>query len=258
VFGSAAGGTVLLDEVGELPAAAQAALLRVLESKRVMRVGSSREVQVDVRVIAATHRDLEAMCDSGEFRRDLLYRLNALTIEIPPLRERQADIQPLVARFLRLANQASDRNVTISENALVALERYDWPGNLRELRNAIERAVVIVPTEEIGFDDLPQAVQTAAADLAPCEAAESLRSEGVTERPGTVEDEPTVESMPDSELDFKTRVQRYETEVIVETLRAASDNQSEAARRLQMPLRTLVHKMKVYGIKKLGYGVSDE
>jgi len=131
VFESADGGSVLLDEVGELPQSAQVALLRVLETKRLTRVGSSKELAVDARVIAATHRDLEAMCEQGSFRRDLLFRLNAMTVNIPPLRERGEEIAPLTARFLADANEANGCDIEgIDPAALQLLHRYDWPGNV--------------------------------------------------------------------------------------------------------------------------------
>ena len=142
------------------PPEAQAALLRVLETKQIRRVGSSKEIAVDVRVIAATHRDLEAMCAEGRFRDDLLYRLNAMTLKIPPLRERPEEIAPLVELFIKQASAANGCSVKgIDADALRLLHRYPWPGNVRELRNAIERAVVIARGERISIDDLPQRVR---------------------------------------------------------------------------------------------------
>jgi len=144
LFEAADGGTIMLDEVGELPAAAQVALLRVLEEKRVRRVGATREIEVDVRVIAATHRDLEAMVEARSFRRDLFYRLNGVDVTLPPLRARREDIAPLAERFLKKAAKANGREVrSIAPEAMVLLKEYGWPGNVRELRNAVERAVVI-------------------------------------------------------------------------------------------------------------------
>jgi len=247
VFEAADGGTVFLDEVGELPAAAQAALLRVLESKRVTRLGSSKEFEVDVRLITATHRDLEAMCQTGGFRLDLLYRLNAMTLTIPPLRARPEEIEELALRFLRQANEANDRGLRgIEAEALALLKGYAWPGNVRELRNAIERAVVIAEGDWITKQDLPERIR-----LAPRAAA-----------PTHPEAAPEVEELPSSARsaggDLKARLLRYEAEIIVDALRAADWNQTEAARALGMPLRTLVHKLKTLGIKKLGFAPADE
>src|SRR5262249_9315062 len=132
IFEQADGGTVMLDEIGELAPSAQAALLRVLETKKLMRVGGSKEIVVDVRVIAATHRHLEAMVAAGRFRQDLLYRLNSLTLKIPSLRERIEEIRPLVERFLRDALTKTASNArTIDPEAVAALEAYSWPGNVR-------------------------------------------------------------------------------------------------------------------------------
>jgi DNA-binding NtrC family response regulator len=243
VFEAASGGTVLLDEIGELPPAAQAALLRVLEAKRVTRVGSTREIEVDVRVIAATHKDLEAMCERGEFRVDLLYRLNAMTLVIPPLRERPEEIGPLVDRFLVEASRANAAEVSrVSPEALSALRAYRWPGNVRELRNAIERAVVIADGPELTVADLPDRVR----------AARPLP--GAPGRPSA----PPPSAADAGPMDLKAQMSRHEARVLVDALRAAGWNQSEAARRLELPLRTLVHKIKAHGIKKLGYAVEDD
>jgi DNA-binding NtrC family response regulator len=249
VFEAADGGTVLLDEVGELPAAAQVALLRVLETKRVTRVGSTRETEVDVRVIAATHRDLEAMCEAGTFRTDLLYRLNAMTVRIPSLRERREDIAALAKQFLRDAAEANDSHVrSIEPEALALLEGYTWPGNVRELKNAIERAVVIAEGGAVAARDLPERVRAAAAssDEPPRRApAASATSEDSSSTAAS------------AELGFKGRVEEFEGKLIVEALRACSWNQTEAARWLKLPLRTLQHKIKALGIKRLGYGTVD-
>jgi DNA-binding NtrC family response regulator len=238
VFEAADGGTVFLDEIGELPAAAQAALLRTLETRRVTRVGSNREIEVDVRIVAATHRDLEAMCLSGDFRLDLLYRLNAMTLTIPPLRARPEEIAPLALRFLRQANEANCTSIQgIDPEALALLQVYAWRGNVRELRNAIERAVAISEGDWITEKDLPERVCGAhqAHATSMCEPAEpSAETEG-------------------GEGSLKARLQRYEAELITRALRDAAWNQTEAARALDLPLRTLVHKLKALGIKKLGY-----
>ena len=170
------GGTVLLDEIGELAPSAQAALLRVLETKTVTRVGGDKEIAVDVRVIAATHRDLEAMVAAGRFREDLLYRLNTMTLRIPPLRERVDEIAPLAERFLKDANEQAGTSVrTIDPRAMTALESYSWPGNVRELRNAIERAVVLAEGGAITPADLTDRITGGAtrAQTVDPEAAES-------------------------------------------------------------------------------------
>ncbi len=232
LFEQAHGGTVFLDELGELSMTAQAALLRVLETKKLMRIGGDREIEVDVRVVAATHRDLEAMCDAGAFRRDLVYRLNAVVLDLPPLRERAVEIEPLVAALLAEANTSSGRAVRgLSPEALELVRRYPWPGNVRELKNAIERAVVIARGDLVTEADLPARVRES-APRTPSTAPEDARELG----------------------DFKERVkqqtQKLETEMIVEALRRTHGNQTEAAKLLNMPVRTFTHKMRELGIKK--------
>jgi DNA-binding NtrC family response regulator len=242
VFGAADGGAVLLDEIGELPLGAQAALLRVLESRHMARVGSPEEVPVDVRVLAATHRDLETMSDEGKFRRDLLYRLNAVTLSIPPLRERTDEIPILAHRFLQAAMASAGRQLAgIGEEAMRTLLRYRWPGNLRELRNAIERAVVIAHGDRIEVEDLPQRVVQGSGH------AETAMPRP---QPSHAHDEP--------DADLRTRVRRYEAQLIIDALRADSGNQTHAARRLQIPLRTLVHRIKLLGIDKRDYSSRDD
>jgi len=231
IFEQADGGTVLLDEIGELAASAQAALLRVLETKKVTRVGGEKEIAIDVRVIAATHRDLESMAVAGRFRQDLLYRLNTVTLRIPPLRERVDEIRPLAERFLKDARRQAGTEVrTIDARAMAALEGYGWPGNVRELRNVIERAVVLAEGQAITPDDLTEKVRGGAR----AQAGRSDDADDAGDEPG----------------DYKEHVRRYEAELILRALHKHNGNQTEAARALNLPLRTLVHKIQSYGIKK--------
>ncbi len=226
IFEQADGGTVLLDEIGELAGSAQAALLRVLETKRVTRVGGTQEITVDVRVIAATHRDLEAMVTAGLFRQDLLYRLNSMTLWIPALRERVEEIKPLAERFLKeAAKQAGSDVREISPEALVALQSYSWRGNVRELRNAIERAVVLAEGKAITVADLADRITRA-----PTPPLDELDG-----------DVPT---------DYREHLRKYEAQLIVRALHKHGGNQTEAAKALGLPLRTLVHKLQLYSIKK--------
>lgn len=239
VFEAAGGGTVLLDEVGELPAAAQAALLRVLESKQITRVGSTKEVDVDVRIVAASHRNLEEMVRDGSFREDLLYRLNAVTLEIPALRERKEDILPLVGHFLAVANEANGTRLSgLEPEVEELLQSYAWPGNIRELRNVVERAVVIAEHDLIGSADLPQRIVAGEVPAARNEkgggwdSVTSVRERGET---------------------FRACIERLEAQIILEALEETRGNQAEAARRLEMPRRTLVHKIKVLGLRREDY-----
>jgi transcriptional regulator with PAS, ATPase and Fis domain len=153
---AADGGTLFLDEIGELALPLQAKLLRVLQDRRVVPVGSSRSHPVDVRVISATHRNLEAMVVAGRFRQDLLFRLQVITVTVPPLRQRGRDIRLLAESFLQrqaITNEEAAR--PLSEESMAALESYPWPGNVRELCNALEQASVLAEGDEIGIDDLP-------------------------------------------------------------------------------------------------------
>ncbi len=225
LFEAAHGGTLFLDEVGELSPQAQAALLRVLETSRVQRVGSTDERPVDVRVVAATHRDLHAMAAEGSFRQDLLYRLEGIALSVPPLRERREEILPLAKRFLERPNPGLEGPKDFSPEAIVCLQSYPWPGNVRELKNAVERAAVIATGSSIGIDDLP-------ARMKEQEAA------------------PLTVDAPASELPFKEQIRQYEVGLILQALQASGGNQTQAAKALGMPLRTLVHKIRSYGIKK--------
>ncbi len=241
VFEAADGGTVFLDEIGELPAAAQAALLRVLETKRFARVGSNDELEVDVRIVAATHRCLEEMCEAGDFRWDLYYRLNVMTLEIPPLRQRIDDIEPLARRFLKQANLANRCRVRgFEDEATALLLAYRWPGNVRELRNAVERAVVIAQGDHIGVEDLPGRIQKLGQG-----ASTLVEDAETTARP--------VPALADDDINLKNELQRYETELILGALRAEHGDRNGAAKRLGLPVRTLAYKMKQLGIKRSGY-----
>jgi two-component system, NtrC family, response regulator AtoC len=159
LFQSANGGTIFLDEIGELPLEMQAKLLRVLQEKEVRPVGSNQKVKVDVRVIAATNRDLETEYRNGSFRKDLYFRLNVVTVHLPALRERRSDIPMLAHWFLERYAHGSEIQVTTA--AMKSLLQYDWPGNVRELENCIERAVALGDQRTIDFNDLPPSITTA-------------------------------------------------------------------------------------------------
>jgi transcriptional regulator with GAF, ATPase, and Fis domain len=153
-FELAQGGTLFLDEVGEIPLDTQVGLLRVLQERRFERVGGTQPVEIDVRVISATNRDLEAAMNAGSFRRDLFYRLNVFPIQVPSLRERREDIPMLVKYFIdRFATKAGKRFSRINKRSLDLLQSYDWPGNIRELQNVIERSVILCETKEFAVDE---------------------------------------------------------------------------------------------------------
>jgi two-component system, NtrC family, response regulator PilR len=168
LFRDADGGTLLLDEVGELPFSLQVKLLRVLQERSVRAVGSTHEVPVDVRLLAATNRDIEAAVQSGSFRQDLYYRLNVIRLVLPPLRERREDIPLLVERFVRRFAAEMGKDVLgLTADALRALERHAFPGNVRELENVIERAVALAGARSIGLGDLPPEISGLAGEAAP-------------------------------------------------------------------------------------------
>ena len=224
-FREADGGTVFLDEVGELSLSAQAALLRVLESGRVVPVGSSREVAVDVRLVSATHRDLEGMVEDGSFRRDLFFRVNGAVIRVVPLRDRPGEIVPLAQHFLDAAYRGGDtRARVIGEEAIAVLKRYPWPGNVRELKSVIERAAILTTTDALVPGDLPARLRT---DVASASAFSTVETE---------------------HLPFKDRVQSFEVALIQAALEATGGNKTEAAKRLDIPIRTLSYKVKSFGI----------
>lgn len=161
LFQAADGGTIFLDEIGELPLEMQTKLLRVLQEKEVRRVGGSERVKIDVRVIAASNRDLEAAYRSGTFRKDLFFRLNVISVHLPPLRERKSDIPALVEYFFD--RFCADKVIRMSSAAMKCLQQYDWPGNIRELENCIQRAVTLRNQDVIDVSDLPPALRTSYA-----------------------------------------------------------------------------------------------
>jgi DNA-binding NtrC family response regulator len=220
-FEEASGGTLLLDEVGDLPAEVQVKLLRALQERAVERVGSNRAIPVDVRVIAATHSDLPAAVAGGSFREDLYYRLAVVTIEVPPLRRRRADIPALIEHFVtKHAAQAGVTERTFSREAVDLLVRYDFPGNVRELENIVQRGLVLTRGDQVSSEELPSAVRAA-----------------VTGR--TAPDSRSAASLP-------SRVAALEQEAIEEALAAESGNQSRAAARLGISERTLRYKRSKY------------
>ena len=160
LFAAACGGTIFLDEIGEMPLTAQPKMLRVLESRAIRSVGATRSVPVDVRVVAATNRQLEELVQQGKFRSDLFYRLNIARVHLPPLRERKEDIPVLIAHFLGALNAQMGRQVVgLEADVRDCLMEYDWPGNVRELRNLLESTLLTIRSSMIGFTDLPEDYQ---------------------------------------------------------------------------------------------------
>jgi len=172
LFEVADGGTIFLDEIGEMPSSLQPKILRALENREIMRVGSTTPVRISARIVAATHRSLPKMIEEGSFRQDLYYRLNIFEIAIPPLRERPEDIRPLAAHLLERLCRSLNRSIPALEpDALRALEAYGWPGNVRELANVLERALILSDAPRVGLSDLPGVV----ADEPAVAASDSLK-----------------------------------------------------------------------------------
>ena len=244
VFEAADGSTLLLDEVGELTLASQAALLRVLETGTFTRVGGTAPIKVDVRLVAATNQDLQQLVNAKRFRVDLLFRLNGMALKVPPLRERKEEIEPLVLHFVRHATGRMGRPMLgLEAAALTQLEQYEWPGNVRELRNVIERAVALARGSTITASNLPS----------------HLLSFAETRRRPTGPQRSDPELIMQTEgLDFKQRLQRIETALILDALKLEGWNQTAAAKRLGIPFRTMTYKMKAYGIRRAGYELSPD
>ena len=223
---TADGGTVLLDEVGEMPLAVQVKLLRVLEERQVLRIGGTRPRPIDVRVLSATNRNLEAEIASGSFRRDLFFRLNSITIEIPPLRQRLSEIEPLARRFAKMAAQRLRLPPPeIDAEVLVRLRRYQWPGNIRQLRNVMERAVVLAEGGRITADLLPADTYV-----------------GPVPKP-SVSASPSPPAASTDDVDD-------ERQRILEALDRCAGNQTRAAELLGISRRTLVSRMAEYNLPR--------
>ncbi len=205
MFELADGGTLLLDEIGEMPMPLQTRFLRVLENRRFMRVGGDTEIQVDVRVIAATNQDLRESVRHGTFRRDLYYRLNVLHVELPALRQRKPDIPILVRRFVREVSESHDREFKgLAPEAMQILLEYDWPGNVRELRNLVESMVVLAPGSVIRAGDIPPEIRSGKGrSLLPTPAIASM----VTREPSPGEEGAVAARIPQMEFIFRTLVE---------------------------------------------------
>ena len=216
-FEHADGGTLFLDEIGELPLSLQVKLLRVLQDREFERVGGDKTLRVDVRLVAATNRNLEAMVADGSFRQDLYYRLNVVNLSVPPLRQRPADIALLAQHFLRKFTAEHAREVDgLDDHALAIMQRYSWPGNVRELANAVERAVVMSTGRIIFAEDLPLPIVHAC-------------------RPSPLDEA--------GQRSLKEQVRDFETRVILQALARNQDNRSRTASELGISRRALLYKL---------------
>jgi two-component system response regulator PilR (NtrC family) len=221
LFREADKGTLLLDEVGELPASLQVKLLRVLQERAIRPVGSTREVPVDVRVLAATNRDVEADVASGRFRQDLYYRLNVIRVALPSLRERVEDIPALVEHFVRkFASEMGKDVLGLTPDALKTVERYDFPGNVRQLENVIERAVALAGSRSIGLGDLPTEMSRTAGERTP-----------------------DLLQLPDSGCDLEELLGEVERRLLLEALERTGGVRKAAARLLGITFRSMRYRL---------------
>jgi len=272
-FELAQGGTLFLDEIGDMPLSMQVKILRVLQERIFERVGGNKSIRADVRVIAATHRDLEDEVKDGRFREDLYYRLNVFPIEIPPLRDRAEDI-PLLFKVLNKNMQADmELSVQMTQEAMASIMQHSWPGNVRELSNLVERLGIMFPEEPVTWDDLPEKYQydishlsewpeldpdlqsdsraemeiTAEKDTAdvvslPDEVQNSEQNEPVQETPSPAE----INTLPDHDFDLKEHMANLEYSLIQQALKESDGVVAHAAKRLNMRRTTLVEKLRKY------------
>ena len=220
-FELAEGGTIFLDEIGEIPLHIQVKLLRVLENRAFERIGGSETIITDARVVAATNRDLKKMVEEGTFREDLFYRLDVVSLEIPPLRERKEDIPLLVKHYLDVFNKENGKDIGITETAMASLCAYAWPGNIRELRNCVERMVVLCRGKMIDLENVPVDIR-----------------EGVS--PGIAK---TVLSQPSCDLECNEKM------LIERALNECGGNRTKAAEKLGISRRTLHRKLHTYNLE---------
>ena len=230
LFKAASGGTLFLDEVAELPMHMQVKLLRVLQEKCVRPIGATAEVPVDVRLLSATHKDLSKLVDAGQFRQDLYYRINVIELKIPALRERGRDVALLAEHFLtRLANEWTITKPTLSANAKDELSRYDFPGNVRELQNVLERAVALSENDTIEAHDLQLRSRTGILPTLPSDAEAALRLK--------------------NSLGLMEKVEELERDTLLKALEDTRWNRTAAAKKLNITFRAMRYRLKKLGIE---------
>jgi two-component system response regulator AtoC len=228
LFEEADGGTLFLDEIGDLPGQLQVKLLRVLQDGEIRRVGESKPIQIDVRIVAATVKDLQKEVNEGRFREDLFYRLNVLPLHIPPLRERKEDIPLLIHHFIGKYNKEMNKNVaSVDHRAMETLMSYKWFGNVRELENTIERAIVLSEKKYIELENLPIEIQN-------------------------FKEEFQLEALPEEEYSIKKASKSLEINLIRKALKKTKGNHTHAARVLEISHRALLYKIKEYEIVENG------
>jgi len=237
-FEQAHGGTLFLDEIGDMNPVTQSKVLRALENRTVERLGGTQSIPVDVRVISATHRNLPLAIRDGQFREDLFYRLRVVTIELPPLRAHKEDIAILAEAFVRLHGARLGRTARLTKEALKALEEYDWPGNIRELKNAIERSLVLSRGEEIGASDLPEEV---------------LHGAPVVTRSGADGGDLGLK-----EKDFREAKRKFEIAYLLRQLGAHRWNISRTAATIGLHRQSLQERLRELGIRRPGQEIPED
>ena len=266
-FEMAQGGSLFLDEIGDMPLSMQVKILRVLQERIFERVGGNKSLQADVRVIAATHRDLEDEVKAGHFREDLFYRLNVFPIEIPPLRDRVEDIPLLFNMLNQQMEYDSESSVQLTPEAMASIMQHQWPGNVRELSNLVERLGIMFPEEPVSWDDLPEKYQYDISHidelpqldvLTPEDDVESMKAEQTTEELPIDDEQDSLDSatstqghrlvdqLPDEGFDLKNHLANLEYSLIQQALKESDGVVAHAAKRLNMRRTTLVEKLKKY------------
>lgn len=261
-FELANGGTLFLDEIGDMPLNMQVKLLRVLQERSFERVGGVKTIQTDVRILAATHKDLETMIDAGEFRQDLYYRINVFPIEMPSLRERAEDVPLLLNELITVMEAEKRGSVRFNSGAIQSLSRHPWPGNVRELANLVERMAILHPHGIVGINDLPKKFRHLDEDeVARAESADSstLDESAVVQLPQIPSDSSETNGLlPLHGLDLKEYLANLEKDLIEQALDDSGGVVARAADRLHIRRTTLVEKMRKYQLQKRQSAAEEE
>ncbi|MEM9102100.1 MAG: sigma-54 dependent transcriptional regulator, partial [Pseudomonadota bacterium] len=262
-FELASGGTIFLDEIGDMPLNMQVKLLRVLQEKTFERVGSSKSIEADVRIIAATHQNLEKLVEEGKFREDLYYRLNVFPIEMPSLKNRTEDIELLVKELVSRFEKTGEGSVRLSTNALHSLSKHSWPGNIRELFNLVERLIILYPYSVVDSYQLPEKYQYEPlyeTESLP-EIAKPLEPKNKPDSAIKSEDEllkenllPSSEALSENGMDLKDYLTQIELNYIKQALKLSNGVVAKAAQLLKIRRTTLVEKMRKFNLQRISVG----
>jgi two-component system response regulator HydG len=260
-FQYAEGGTLFLDEIGEIPPSMQVKLLRVLQEKKFTPVGSNREIEMNVRIVAATNRNLEEMIKDGSFREDLFYRLNVLPVKLPPLRDRKNDIESLARYFTDKFNQRYQKKIRgVSDDALALIKSHRWPGNIRELENVMEHAFVLEMGDQITIDSLPEKIRNLAEGLSNTNPVSGaiLRTGSISAGDEDTDDQDVLIlpeggsamsfQMSVQKFDFQASKEEFEKQFLIEALKVFKGKINQTAIHANIPKKTLLRKLEKYGI----------